>query len=176
MNIDHLSRACRAIFKRYFPSKKGQTLVESVIAVSLLSVGLLAIVSLINRSLSLNRTSAESYTATYLAAEGIEVVKNIVDSNAIKKLAWNAGLANGDYEVEYDSTSLSPNQNRFLDYDSSSNLYGYGVATPTGFKRMIRITLVGSEEIKVNSIVSWTTAGGGDFRVNLEDHFMNWRT
>lgn len=157
-------------------SKKGQALIEAVVAVTLLSVGIVSIFALLNRSLTFNRISAESYTATYLAAEGIEVVRSIVDSNAIKKIAWNNGMSNGDYEIDYGSTSLLLNEDRFLNYDASTHIYSYNGGNPTTFKRTIRITLIGSQEIKVNSIVSWTTAGGGTFRVDLEDHFMDWRT
>ncbi|OGZ00806.1 MAG: hypothetical protein A3B13_00495 [Candidatus Liptonbacteria bacterium RIFCSPLOWO2_01_FULL_45_15] len=155
--------------------KKGQVLIEALIALSFLTVGFLAAFSLLGRSLSTNRASAQSYAATYLAAEGIEVARNIVDGNGIQGVAWNNGFANGDYEIEYNSLSMTQNQERFLTYDPSTNIYGYGGSVQTPFKRAIRITLVGSDEIKVNSIISWIGLGGGDSRVDLEDHFMNWR-
>ena len=150
-------------------------MVEALVALSFLTVGFLGAFSLLGRSLSVNRSSAESYTATYLAAEGIEIARNIVDGNGIQKIAWNNGFSNGDYEVEYDSTSMTPSQGRFLTYNPSTNIYGYGGSDQTPFRRTVRIALVGSDEIKVNSIVSWTGIGGGDSTVDLEDHFMNWR-
>ena len=157
-------------------SKRGQALVESLVAVSLLTVGFLAIFSLLSRSLSLNRASTQSYIGTYLAAEGIEVIRSMVDANGLQKRAWNDGFATGDYEVEYNSLSLESNNDRFINYDPDRHLYDYKPFLPTPFKRLVRITLIGSNEIKVNSIVSWTSVGGGSFNVNLEDHFMNWRS
>ncbi len=156
-------------------SNSGQVLVEAIVAISLLTVGFLAIFSLLGRSLSINRATVQSYTATYLAAEGIEIARNIVDTNGIQKRAWNDGFRNNDYEVIYNSNSFAPNQGRFLTYDSSTHLYSYGGLIQTPFKRVVRISLIGSEEIKVNSIITWTGVGGGNFQVNLEDHFMNWR-
>lgn len=171
------STARRAFSVRsFFAPREGQLLIESMIAISLLVAGFLGMFSLLSRSLGLNRAVADNYTATYLAAEGIEVARNIVDSNVIQKKPWNAGFANGDYEVEYDSISLAMNQNRFLSFDSADNTYSYGGKVKTSFKRLIKISLVGANEIKVNSIVSWQAIGGGNFQVNLEDHFFNWHT
>lgn len=155
--------------------RNGQVLIEALIAISFLTVGFLAIFSLLARSLALSRSSAESYTAVYLASEGIEVARNMVDGNAIQKKAWNNGFAAGDYEVEYNSVSFLPDQGRFIAYDPSSHLYKYDGLIQTPFKRLIRIKLVGPDEIKINSLVSWIGAGGGDFNINLENHFMNWR-
>lgn len=164
------SIVCRA----FFTLREGQLLVESLIAVSVLVVGFLGIFSLLSRSISLNRVIADNYTGTYLAAEGIEVARNIVDSNVIQKRPWNAGFANGNYEVEYDDIFLVPNQDRFLSFNSANNTYGYSGNAPTSFKRLIKTFLVSKNEIQVNSIVSWQTLGGGSFRIDLEDHFFNW--
>ncbi|MDP2741592.1 MAG: hypothetical protein Q8O66_02835 [bacterium] len=164
------SSVCRRIF-----SNSGQVLVEAIVAISLLTVGFLAIFSLLGRSLALNRATVQSYTATYLAAEGIEIARNIVDTNGIQKRAWNDSFGNNDYEMEYNSNSFTQNQGRFLAYDPSTHLYSYAGPIQTPFKRVVRISLIGSEEIKVNSIVTWVGIGGGSFQVNLEDHFMNWR-
>lgn len=165
-----------SIDKFYNSLRQGQVLIEALVAISLLTIGFLSAFALLGRSLSTNRASAQSYTATYLAAEGIEIARNIVDGNGIQGIAWNSGFADGDYEVVYNDFSMAPqNQPRFLTYGTSTNAYSYDGSFQTPFKRIIRIALVGSDEIKINSIVSWTGAGGGNFRVDLEDHFMNWR-
>jgi hypothetical protein len=157
--------------------RQGQALVEAIVAIGVLSVGFLGIFTLVSQSLGLNRVVADNYTGTYLASEGIEVVKNIIDSNLIAGRAWNAGLANGDYEAQFDSTSLSANQNRKILFDPATRLYGYsavaGIQTP--FTRTIRIENLSANEIRVNSIARWTSRGGGNFDANVEDHFYNWR-
>jgi len=154
---------------------RGQLLIESMIGISIAVVGLLGILGLVSRSTSLNRVVSEQFIASYLAAEGIEIVKNLIDANIIQHKPWNKGFSNGSFEADYLSLGLTPNQNRFLLFDSTNNLYGYQSGTPTSFTRTINIQLIGSEEIKVNSIVKWKTRGGGQFEVNLEDHFFNWR-
>lgn len=155
--------------------EKGQLIVELMVAVGVLTAGFGGIFALMNRSLSLNRTVSNNYIGTYLAMEGIEVVKNILDANALQSgVAWNAGFADGAYEVDYNSTALQPNQNRFLRFDSLlAKRYNYLLGTVTPFKRTVIITLKGANELTVNSVVAW--AAKGDFRVELEDHFFNWR-
>src|SRR3989344_7355701 len=71
--------------------RSGQALVEVMVAVSILTVGFLGIVGLLSRALALNRVVADNYTATYLAAEGIEITKNIVDGNVVQGQPWNSG-------------------------------------------------------------------------------------
>ncbi len=164
----------------YFPfsarrrARRGQVVVESLVALGILTVGFLGILTLLSRSISLNRVVSDNYTATYLAAEGLEVVKNIIDTNVIQNRPWNSGFSNGDFEVQYASALLEATQSRFLLFDPSQNLYSYGGSVVTPFTRTIRVALVGGNEIKVNSIVSWSSRGG-EYDINLEDHFFNWR-
>lgn len=165
-------------------ARSGQALIESIVAVSILTVGFLGIFSLLSQSLSLNRVVSDNYTATYLAAEGIEIVKNLIDANTIRGQAWNCGLTDGVYEAAWDSlpaagacggTALASNQNRFLSFSSATNLYSYSGTSPTSFKRQIILTRVSGDELKVVSQVNWTGRGTGNFSVNLEDHFYHWR-
>lgn len=165
--------------------KKGQVIIEAIVSISVLLVGFLGIVTLLTRSLALGRTIADNYVAAYLAGEGVEVVKNLIDTNLIQRNPWNDGLSDGCYEISYDTTELpvalapgkceaatiidQANPIRF-----SSNVYSY-TGTPTNYKRVVGIELIGTEEVKVNSVVAWTTAGGGKFSANMEDHFMRWR-
>lgn len=153
---------------------RGQTLVESLVAISILTTGFLGILTLLARSLSLNRVISDNYTATYLAAEGIEIVKNIILNNRIQNIPWNSGLSTGVYEVMYDDAALEDNQNRNLLFDTSEHLYGYTRGQPTNFRRKIEIEEINANELKVKSIVLWTTRGGGSFSVELEDRFFRW--
>lgn len=153
--------------------RKGQLLIEAGIAISILVVGLLGILGLLSRSLSLNNVVSSQYIASNLAAEGIEVVKNLLDANIIQFNPWNTGFSTGSYELAYDSLALDSNQNRNLLFDSSNNKYNYQNGQSTPYKRNIQIVNKG-DEIQVNSIVSWQIRGGS-YSINLEDHFFDWR-
>ena len=84
---------------------RGQAIIEVLVAVSMLTVGFLGVVTLLAKSLGLNRVVTESYTATYLAVEGVELVKNLIDANSIAGAGtpWNSGLTDGTYEADYAS-------------------------------------------------------------------------
>lgn len=162
-------------------SVKGQLLVESMIGIGITVIGLLGILALLSRSISLNRVISDQFIGNYLAAEGVEVVKNLIDANIIQKNAWNLGLdAAGNYEVDYDSIALESDYSQFLKFDDALNVYNYDSGTDTPFKRKIIISYPDSpalyyeKHIKVNSIVSWTNKSGV-FEVNSEDHFFNWQ-
>lgn len=159
-----------------FQQNKGYILIESIIAITIVVVGLLGIFSLLSRSLSLNRVVADRFVAAYLAAEGIELVKNMIDNNILAGKPWNAGFSSGNYEADFRSEKLAANQHRPLRLNLESGAYGYGEAEPTRFTRIIRITLSpDGNETTVGSRVSWVTRGGGTFDVNLEEHLFNWR-
>ncbi len=68
-------------FQLFFKTKKesGQLIIEAIIAIFIITVSVLVFVALLARATALNRVINDRYTAVYLAVEGIEVVKNIVD-------------------------------------------------------------------------------------------------
>ena len=168
--------------------RRGQSIIEAMVALSILIIGFLGTIALINRSIGLNRVVADNYTATYLAAEGIEVTKNLIDGNYLK---YNANpfvygfalcleLRPCEWEVEYDTNwetnpPVTRASGRQLWYDDTRKLYTYsnfGEISP--FTRIIKIYLVGGDQLVVNSEVTWRTRGGGISTVNLEDRFYNW--
>lgn len=154
----------------------GYLLIEVMVAISLLTIGLFGIMSLSSNAIGLNRIVSDQFIANYLAMEGIEVVKNIIDSDAINGKTWGESLSSGDFEISYDSLALEYNQRRYIKFDENAGRYGYQNGIETPFVRTIYIEKPSSNEIKVNSIVSWTGRGEAKFDVNLEDHFFNWKS
>ncbi|MCX6703021.1 MAG: prepilin-type N-terminal cleavage/methylation domain-containing protein [Candidatus Wolfebacteria bacterium] len=165
--------------------EKGQILIESMIAIGIITFGIMGVFTLLSQSLSLNRVVSDQFTASFLASEGIEVTKNLIDGNTLQGLAWNHSFTTDScYEVDYQSVyidvkpvdcSNSVASGDFIKYDAPTGRYGYDAGTPTSFRRKIHITPVGSDQIQVNSIVNWTTRGNASFSLNLEDRFYNWR-
>ncbi len=162
-----------------------------MVALSVLMMGLVAIFALLTRSLAASRVVSDSYIATYLAAEGIEVVKNILDHNQLVcssspscTTPWNDGLGslNGQ-EVYLDYTSLvvgtDPNAppRGNLGISQSGFYANNNPLNPVKFRRIVSTRLIGSDEVKVNSTVTWHVGGFGlgvpvTQQVNLEDHFF----
>ena len=78
--------------------RRGQTLLEVVAAVAILTIGAVSLTALAVQSLSLARLVRERVTALNLAREGVEWARSVRDSNWIRNDAtvpWNDGLANG---------------------------------------------------------------------------------
>ena len=155
---------------------KGYILIESIIAITVMVVGLLGIFALLSRSLSLNRVVADRFVAAYLASEGIEIAKNVVDDNILAGRPWNTGLSSGEYEADYASDSLEPATGRRLRLTNSSGAYGYAEAEPTSMVRTITIgNSPDGERLSVQSGVSWVSRGGGKFSINLQEYLFHWR-
>lgn len=170
-------------------SRRGQTIIEAMIALSVLTSGFLGIVALLSRSFFLNRVTSDSLTATYLASEGIELAKNLIDHDVYAHLAippqgagWDTTFgAGGNYELDYatcTSGACIPTifTGSTLKFDPATGRYSYSGPNPTGFARLIRITVPNANEIVVSSIVTWSTGILTSQSIDLEDHFYNWRS
>lgn len=148
-------------------------MVESIIAIQVTLIGLLGVLGLLSNSLALNRDAGQKFTAAYLAAEGVEVVKNLIDLNYVNDNPWNEDLNEGSYSVAYDSSSLLPEQENYLRF--KDGIYSYDAdGEATTFKRAIAIENISRNEIRVVSTVTWLTKRGFQ-SVAIEDHFFNWR-
>ena len=179
----------RAIDKK---NRAGQSIVEAMMAIGILTTGLLGILALLSKSLFLNRVAADQARATYLAAEGIEITKSLMDHDVYAGLAglpftWGTcfvgrPFVTSGFEADYATTNCANltafgSSGRPLIFHPSSNLYDYNPANgvATNFTRRIRITSIGSgDEIAVNSIVTWSTGPVTSQSINMEDHFYNW--
>ncbi len=152
---------------------------ESIVALSVATVGILGVLGLLSRSLGINKDVSQKFIATYLAAEGIEVVKSLVDKDFVDGESFNNTVKSGGYEADFDDDVLSGYADRFLNFDAATGIYSYGDGEPTPFKRKITVTAIdlnggGDDELKVNSSVTWRVRGGTE-TVDLEEHFFNWR-
>ena len=127
-------------------NNKSFTLIEVTVAIFLLTVGTVGAFSLIQRTIVLSTIGAAQLQATYLAQEGIEIVRNIRDSNWLAGVDWGNNLSSG---VE-------------------TGLLGR-------FDRQIVITeLVPDNKIEVSVMVSWEERGRSH-QVTAQTELYNWR-
>jgi hypothetical protein len=169
-----------------FSSRNGQSLIEVIVAITALTVSFLGISALLSQSLALNRVTTNELTATYLASEGIEVTKNLIDHDVYAQgytqaTGWGTcfpmreDLDKIDDETDSCSafTSFTGSGAPLL-YDADTHLYGYEEGTPTGFTREIKIVPLSPYEIQVDAIVRWLGLGGGSQEIDLQDDFYAW--
>jgi len=167
---------------------KGFTLVEALVALSILIVGIISGFILVTKALYDITIIQDRLTASFLAQEGLELVRQIRDTNYLKTLggtspAWDDNLkTDGDYLISANVQTgtvilpLPPWQDKSLSYHPSSGVYNYddtGDALPTVFKRKIKIYHVSSDEIRVQSIMDWKSRNI-NFSFTAEDHLFNW--
>lgn len=93
--------------------KRGFTLIEILIAVSILAVTLTAMASLVIVTIRVNTANMNSLQAYYLAEQGIEGMRNLRDSHWMQNFTWNYGFECDDLELtkfymidEYDSVNV----------------------------------------------------------------------
>lgn len=176
-----------------FP-RRGQSLIEAMVAISLLTTGFLGLVALLSRSFFLNRVVSDETTANYLASEGIEIAKNLIDHDVYLNLAGVPGAAGwgtcfdsqgfnpDEVELDYSTTDckgLAPfSPTDFLEFDPVTGLYGYNLPAgdgpvATNFTREIVVDRVG-DQMTVDAIVNWSTGPVTSQTIDLQDIFYNW--
>lgn len=162
--------------------KRGFTILELIVAIFIITTGLVAAASLMSYSISAVIIGKSQIIATSLAQEGLEVVRNIRDNNwhciadpdCTDVTNWNEGLGAGDKQVEYDSLSLSVYTGSPLKlYDGFYQYFGTE-EDKTRFYRKITITDISADEIKVVSEVSFTERTKS-YSVSAEDRLYDWK-
>src|SRR3989344_6927293 len=157
----------------------GFNLGETLTALFILSLGILAALAMITASLNSAIVVQDNLTASNLVQEGVEVVRNMRDRDWLAGNSFGAFLAsaggNGDYRVQWNSTNLlSDLGNPVLLQDTTSGLYSYDSGNSTKFKRRLTITkLANNIEIKIISTVSWNNRGVSK-QVSAEEHLFDW--
>lgn len=167
-----------------FGDQKGFTLVEVMVALSIAAVGIIGAYELVNRSLSMSNTAAKRFGAVYLANEGLEIARNIRDTNYLKLYYdgfgnWDDGLdgcasgCGGDYSAG----ALDPSPSSYNEpLKLSGGFFGYLEGNDTAYKRKITVeNRVDYLEVSVE--VKWGDGdwGGGDSAIARENLYNWWQ-
>lgn len=154
---------------------KGFTILEVILAIFILSVAVFGSFSLIQQTVvgvSLNQSKLIAY---YLAQEGVEIVRNIRDTNWLQGSAWTAGLAvgEGNQEADYQSMVLESYQGRYLRI-GDNGFYNYASGMETKFKRKIAVTEKSDGYLEVKVIIEWSERGR-EHNIEVINHLYNWK-
>lgn len=156
-------------------SMKGFTLLETMIALTILSTGVAGSVALINRTIAAGSVVRNQLIAVNLAQEGMEVIHNIRHTNWIENVAWDDGLISGDSCVNFDSAALiNPCIGGARSLFIFSNRYVHNPSgSATNFLRHINITIGdddGTPFKTIQSTVSWNNTS-----ISAEERLYNWK-
>lgn len=156
----------------------GFTLVETLVAISILSLSILAGFTAVQSSLQKSILSKEQAFAFFLAQDAIEFVKNIRDENALYNISgvptdWLEGLAGPGDPCEFgfycriDSIPktvvrcgvtfglcppISQDTNQAFSYGQTGYTSGWA---PTKFRREVIFVRISDEEVSVTVRVRW---------------------
>lgn len=167
--------------------QSGFTLIELLITITVITVGILGSFVAIQQGISTVDYSRSRLTSAFLAQEGVEIIKNIRDTNLLERsVDWNEGIDPGatpeEYEVVYDdindaginlnAVACSPNCDfsnlRFLK-KIDNGFYNYTLGDDTRYKRKVRIEKISNEHLRLTIVVYWKTKKGyEEFKVMQE--------
>jgi len=157
-----------------FKSEKGFTMVELIVSIFILAVAILGSYYAFYQMVTTTALVSSRLTAAYLAQEGMEVVRNIRDTNWLKGNAWDDQiLCSFGCEADYASVALVASTNRFLNIDSA-DFYSYSSGTPTKFKRRITVTSPGTDILDVAVQIQWDERGSS-YTFSAEEYLYNWK-
>jgi Tfp pilus assembly protein PilV len=178
------------LYKNY-KTKKGFTLVEALVAISIFSVSILGLMSVLASSISDTSYAKQKVTASYLAQEGIEYLRNMRDTAVLyngtdAQTGWDAFRASAVGACGTAGCYIADNRTLLacgvscsspLLYDSTSGKYNYTSGNNSGFTRKVIVTpvTVGGvvNDLKVSSTVSWAQ-GSGAYNITFSEDLFNW--
>jgi prepilin-type N-terminal cleavage/methylation domain-containing protein len=190
------------MFTEKAKQNKGFTLIETLIAILIFSVSIVALITITSTGSADGNFVKEKQTAYLLSQEGVEMVRYVRDSVMRAGADW-AGSSGSFLDIvsdcvdpagcDIDTQELAANSGspvpiiscanpelcRFY-YDDMSGFYGHSILLQnsgvyTDFIRTIRIEPLsgGTEEARIISTVEFEY-GGRDFQVQLEEVITSW--
>lgn len=159
----------------------GFTLLETIVAISVLSFAISGPLTLASYAIRLGGYSQNQITAFYLAEEAVEYVKNQRDNNVLSGANWLSGISvcqsSGGciIDVQNPSSAIQACSGTCprVKYDSSTGFYNHKNGSDTVFTRQINLTWVSAYEEKVVITLSWQERLI-PLSFTLEENILNW--
>lgn len=167
-------------------TKHGFTLIETMVAIALLTISIVAPMSLTTQSLASAYYARDQITAFHLAQEAIESVRHVRDGNVLKNALGTPTALLADIPSGAPFTIDTTNDDSMVVCGgtcqvlrkSSGGLYGYDAAwTPTYFTRTVTATVVpdsNDNEINVTVTVEWKTGSFQTRSFTIAENLFSW--
>ena len=172
---------------RYEEYRRGFTLIETLVAVSLLTVAIVAPMTLTTRSLSAAYYARDQITAFHLAQEAVESVRNVRDGNILTNaLGGSVDLLSGipsitgqPFTVDTRNGSMEQCPVTCPPLKTDGELYGYENGSPwvaTRFTRTVRAEPVSgnADEVRVSVTVSWRSGSFQTRTFTISENLYRW--
>lgn len=168
------------MFKKTINNKPAFSLIEIMAVLLIVSLGIIGVANLATQSIQAQTINRGSIVAYQLAQEGLEIVRQVRDTNWLQGNDWKTGLGSGTYCLDYKSTVLRPvaslNECK-LYFDNNKWYYAPPVEGAnmifTGFRRVVVINAATSSAT-VTALVSWDDRNKV-FHYEVETQLYDWR-
>lgn len=180
---------------------RGFTLIETMVAILLLSTAIAGPLTIASKGLSTSLVAKDQIGAFNLAQDGMEYIRFVRDTNRLKGANWLTGAggtsagtdlsacvsSGGTVSCYVDSVQSTVTACSgacpIINYDSTNHYYSYttGSASSQRYRRTVTITtpIVGTytnaSEANVKVLVQWTAAGGSTKSVTIQENIQNWQ-
>lgn len=165
--------------------RRGFTLIETLVAITILVVAVSTPISLAAQSLFTAFYAKDQTVAFYLAQEGVEMIKNKRDSNLLRIVngeapTWLDGIplaTNLFVDTPHDATytaTTCPSACPILLYDGV--FYNHTTGTPSRFSRVVRVVqdTANLDEALVEATVTWKTGSFNERSFTISERIYNW--
>lgn len=186
--------------RRFIHSTAGFTLIETLVAILLLSTAIAGPLTIASKGLSTSLIAKDQVGAYNLAQDAMEYLRFARDTNRLSGGDWLTGAgatvpanavnlsscvsAGGTASCYVDSiqstVTACSGTCPVINFDSTNHYYSYTTGLPTT-QRYIRtvqiMTPVGSNSSEATAVVTvqWTAAGGSTHTVTLREDLFNWQ-
>lgn len=172
-NVGYFKKKFRA--SRFIFHERGFTLLESMVAIAIFSIGISTAVFVITQSINVGTRTRNKIIAANLTQEGIEVVRNIRDRNWLAGRQWTDGidaLTNAclQYDSDYGAIDGSCSSGANLSFNGARYVQ---TASPAQFSRTVTTQLIVGPPDQLK--VSVTTTCGMGCSITAEDYLYNWK-
>lgn len=174
---------------------RGFTLIETMVAILLLSTAIAGPLTLASKGLSTSVVAKDQIGAFNLAQDGMEYIRFIRDTNKLSGGNWLTGVGAGINGVDLtpcvggagcyidsvqSTVTACSTACPIMNYDSTNHYYSYttGSASAQKYRRIVTITTPfggNSDEAKVSVVVQWTSAGNMVRSVTVQEDMLNWQ-
>ncbi len=181
------TRATPSILNTPYSIRSGFTLVETLVAISLLSIAIVAPMSLTTQSLVGAYYARDQVTAFFLAQEAIEAVRSARDANVLATALGTptdlmTGIPSSGAAFTVDAhtvpVTMSLCSGTCAPLQTDGEFYGYQSGwSDTNFTRYVTATYVpgtSNNEIEISATVVWQTAAYEPRTFTLKANLYRW--
>lgn len=166
---------------------RGFTILEIIIATFILVTAIIASYSAFSGIITATSVISSRLTASYLTQEGIEIIRNIRDTNWLNNptdpTKWNIGLTScsSGCEADYTTGTAASETTPLRSYSENPlnidayNFYSYFTGPATKFKRKITVAPDpnNADILQVSVLIEWEDRGKS-YNFTAEEYLYNW--